>query len=204
MIAIVSYGLGNVRAFFNIYERFGIPARIAHSAEDLRGASHLIMPGVGSFDWAMQKLSASGLRAALEELALNDKRPVLGVCVGMQMMVERSEEGNEKGLGWLRGKCRRLESHANGRPLALPHMGWNEIALPPSEPLFAGMEGKGRFYFLHSYHVVSDEASSAIAYAHYGQPFVCAMRRDNLVAVQFHPEKSHHWGERLLLNFASS
>ena len=202
MITIVAYGLGNVRAFANTYARHGIPARIATTAEELRSATHLILPGVGAFDWAMQKLAASGLRDALDEIVVEERSHVLGVCVGMQMMVERSEEGVRPGLGWIPGECKRFNSQANGRALPAPHMGWNDIA-PTNDPLFKGLETNPVFYFLHSFHVIPRETGAAIACAHYGEPFVCAIRRGNVVGVQFHPEKSHYWGERLLLNFAS-
>lgn len=198
MIAIVSYGLGNVRAFANIYERLGVPARIVTSAEALLDASHVVLPGVGSFDWAMRKLSDSGLRPNLEELALRQRKPVLGVCVGMQMMVERSDEGRCAGLGWVRGECRKVEASA------LPHMGWNDVVLAGPDPLFDGLGDKPTFYFLHSFHVVPKDGTSTLGITEYGGRLVCALRQQNLVGVQFHPEKSHDWGERLLLNFARS
>lgn len=202
MIAIVSYGLGNVRAFASIYERLGIPVTIATSADDLRRATHLIVPGVGSFDWAVQKLAASGLRDSLCELVLEKERPVLGVCVGMQMMVAHSEEGRLPGLGWIDGEVRRLECPSNQIRLALPHMGWNDV-VATRDILFTGLDQEPRFYFLHSFHVVLKDSSHAIAYTEYGTRFVSAFRCKNICGVQFHPEKSHHWGVQLLRNFAT-
>jgi glutamine amidotransferase len=122
----------------------------------------------------------------------------------MQMMVQRSEEGIGEGLGWISGECRRLQCEEDRLSLRLPHMGWNEIVVRADEPLFKGFGNDTAFYFLHSFHVVPRDRSSAIAHADYGGRFVCAIRKDNLTGVQFHPEKSHDWGERLLLNFASS
>lgn len=198
MIGIVSYGVGNVRAFMHIYARYGLEVAIADSPERLQCASHLILPGVGSFDWAMERLDASGLRPVLEDLALNRGRPVLGVCVGMQMMADGSDEGDRAGLGWIPGHVGRFTDAT----LRLPHMGWNDVAAT-ADPLFDGLN-QASFYFLHSYYVSPATTTSAIARADYGAPFVCGIRRDRIAGVQFHPEKSHHWGERLLLNFARS
>jgi glutamine amidotransferase len=199
VIAIVSYGVGNVRAFASIYERAGIPSTVASTPADLRNATHLILPGVGSFDWAMTRLNQSGLRETLDELVLQRRIPVLGVCVGMQMMSRTSAEGILPGLGWIPADVQHLSTQAEGLPL--PHMGWNDVE-PATDPLFEGMS-PAQFYFLHSFHVVPHGAA-VIAHASYGREFVCAVRHGHIAGVQFHPEKSHHWGERLLRNFASN
>lgn len=202
MIAIVAYGVGNVRALAQIYERHDLPVTITDSPASLLEASHVILPGVGSFDWAMERLHRSGLRDTLDEIALVRRRPVLGVCVGMQMMTERSDEGRLPGLGWIPGEVRRMSAISGHEPL--PHMGWNDITPENGDSLFKELESNAAFYFLHSYHVVPAHRSTSIARAWYGGEFVCAVRQHHLAGVQFHPEKSHDSGARLLLNFASS
>ncbi|MGC6330298.1 imidazole glycerol phosphate synthase subunit HisH [Rhizorhabdus sp. FW153] len=197
MIGLVDYGLGNLEAFASIYRRLGVEARRLADPGDLAAADRLILPGVGAFDWAMARLGESGLREALDEAVLGRSVPVLGVCVGMQMMLDRSEEGSLPGLGWIAGHVARLDA---GQGLPLPHMGWNDLRLD-DDPLFAGLAAP-RFYFLHSFAAVPEAAHSSIAEADYGGRFCCAVRRDHIAGVQFHPEKSHHWGVRLLANFA--
>jgi glutamine amidotransferase len=199
VIGIVSYGVGNVCAFARIYERNGVPALIASSPDELRQASHLILPGVGAFDWAMHRLNDSGLRQTLDEVVLERKTPVLGVCVGMQMLAERSDEGQLPGLGWIPADVKHLEGVADKLPL--PHMGWNDVE-PSEDTLFAGTS-PAQFYFLHSFYIVPRTADVSIARVSYGGDFVCAVRHQHIAGVQFHPEKSHHWGERMLLNFAA-
>lgn len=197
MIAIVDYGLGNVFAFRNVYERLNIPVVMARTPEDVTSADRLILPGVGAFDHAMNRLDESGLRESIEEFALEKKRPLLGVCVGMQMLAESSEEGQRPGLGWVPGTVRRFDPDA----VALPHMGWNDVKPARRDDLFREMED-ARFYFLHSYYVECRDSRDSLAEAGYGGDFCCAVNRGNIFGVQFHPEKSHHWGTRLLKNFA--
>lgn len=202
MIGIVNYGLGNIGAFANMYKRMNIPAKVASSAEDLDGVTHIILPGVGSFDHAMALLNDSGMREPLNELVAQGVVPILGVCVGMQILAETSEEGNAAGLGWIKGRVRSFRNHTISTTLPMPHMGWNDIEARCSRSaLFKGLESDARFYFLHSYYFESDDAYAA-AYARYGFDFVCAVHSDNIFGVQFHPEKSHHWGATLLKNFA--
>ena len=198
MIAIVDYGLGNVAAIANIYKRLNIEAVLASTASALRDADRLILPGVGSFDWAMRCLARSGLRDVLDDLVMGARRPVLGICGGMQMMAKKSAEGVEPGLGWIAASVERLPS-APG--LMLPHMGWNDVAPIGASPLMNGLNTDARFYFLHSYYFVPRDESVVIATADYGQPFACAVQSRNVFGVQFHPEKSHGWGIALLKNF---
>jgi glutamine amidotransferase len=202
MIAVVDYGLGNVCAFANIYRRLGIPVKLARSAADLSDASHLILPGVGAFDWAMKRLDDSGMRGALDEMVLHQRRPVLGVCVGMQMMGESSEEGEAAGLGWVAAKVRRFNEVHLQSMTHLPHMGWNDVEAVRTENLFAELGNGPRFYFLHSYYVDSQDGDKVLAWSVYGERFACAIQRGNILGVQFHPEKSHSWGVQLLKNFA--
>lgn len=203
MITIVDYGVGNVQAFVNMYKRLNIDARSARSADELRGAQRIILPGVGSFDHAMESLQASGMRETLDELVLQQAVPVLGVCVGMQMLARRSDEGQAAGLGWIDGEVRALRPALGQRTLPLPHMGWNDVLPRAGDPLFRGMEGDARFYFLHSFYFECGRPEdNAAASVHYGVDFTCAVRRAHVTGVQFHPEKSHHWGAALLKNFA--
>lgn len=201
MIAIVDYGLGNVQAFYNIYKRLNIPATLARTAEGLQAADRIILPGVGSFDWAMQCLAKTGLRCALDEQVLEARKPVLGICVGMQIMAQRSEEGQEAGLGWIDADVKRF-AWPGQAALMLPHMGWNDVTPASPSPLLGGLETGARFYFLHSYFAVPRSDDVIIANADYGGRFTCAVQRGNCYGVQFHPEKSHGWGIQLLKNFA--
>jgi glutamine amidotransferase len=202
VIGIVDYGLGNVQAIANVYKRLGVAHALARSANDLADASRLVLPGVGSFDWAMARLDASGMRPALERLVREGGRPVLGICVGMQMMADSSDEGHATGLGWIPGRVKLFDDARFAGPTHLPHMGWNDVAPERADPLFVGLERDSRFYFLHSYHFDPQDPHDAIATAEYGERFTCAVRRDNVWGVQFHPEKSHQWGIQMLKNFA--
>jgi imidazole glycerol-phosphate synthase subunit HisH len=202
MIRIIDYGLGNVLAFLNVYKRLNIPSGIAKNESDLRDADRVILPGVGSFDHAMILLQQSGMREALDEIVLSQQRPVLGVCVGMQILGSKSEEGKLPGLSWISGSVCKLKSADGPTPLRLPHMGWNDVEPVVSSPLFSGLETDARFYFLHSYHFVCNSKEAVLAEANYGRRFACAIRSHHIFGVQFHPEKSHQYGTRLLKNFA--
>lgn len=203
MIAIIDYGLGNAQAFANIYKRLGIPVSFAKTPDDLVEATHIILPGVGAFDWAMEQLEESGMQPTLERLVLEESRPVLGICVGMQMMAKRSDEGCASGLGWFDAEVKRFnEANGEGR-MQLPHMGWNDV-LPRdnNHGLFQEMGNDARFYFLHSYYFAPNDPEDVIAQTEYGECFACSVQKQNIYGVQFHPEKSHSWGIQLLKNFA--
>ena len=202
MIGIVSYGLGNIAAFATMYRRLGIPAGIVTTPAEVRAASRLVLPGVGAFDWAMRRLNESGMRDALDEQVCARGVPVLGVCVGMQMMACRSAEGTLDGLGWLPGTVESLHGRDSGGRLNVPHMGWNDVSPSNGAGLFRGLESGARFYFLHSYFFVPSDSRDIAAVAEYGGPFVCSVHARNVYGVQFHPEKSHGWGVELLKNFA--
>jgi glutamine amidotransferase len=202
VITILDYGLGNVGAFANVYKRMNIPARMARTASDLDGAERIVLPGVGAFDHAMNLLDASGMRDALEQKVVEERVPVLGVCVGMQMLAEGSDEGERPGLGWIPGRVRHFSHVGANQSLPMPHMGWNDVTPALDQRLFAGLEEAARFYFLHSYYFECDEQSDAAAHSLYGAEFACAVRREHVYGVQFHPEKSHHFGAALLSNFA--
>ncbi|GAB3459612.1 imidazole glycerol phosphate synthase subunit HisH [Massilia terrae] len=202
MIRIVDYGLGNVQAFANMYKRLGFDAARAKSVGDLADASRIILPGVGAFDHAMELLHQSGMRPALEHLVLEKGVPVLGICVGMQILASSSEEGRASGLGWVPGHVRSFHSVPESAQLPMPHMGWNDVVPAAGAPLFAGLGADARFYFLHSYFFDCEERSHVLARASYGFDFGCAVAAGNVYGVQFHPEKSHHYGATLLKNFA--
>jgi glutamine amidotransferase len=202
MIAIVDYGLGNILAFANVYKRLNIEARVARSADELRDASKVILPGVGAFDHAMQLLDRSGMRATLDELVLDKKVPVVGICVGMQILARGSEEGQLPGLGWIDGQVRSLRALQRDTPLRMPHMGWNDVAPTAPHPLFRELDQGARFYFLHSFYFECARSQDVAAVSRYGADFGCAVAAGNILGVQFHPEKSHHFGAQLLKNFA--
>jgi len=201
MIKIIDYGLGNILAFQNMYKRLNVAVGIAKTADDLQGATRLILPGVGAFDHAMERLEASGMRARLDELVLGEQMPVLGICVGMQMLAERSDEGARPGLGWIPGEVRSFKS-LNQPDLLLPHMGWNDVRPIADHRLFADLMSDARFYFLHSFYFECTDPAHVAAVASYGKEFCCAVSAGQTLGVQFHPEKSHHFGAQLLKNFA--
>jgi glutamine amidotransferase len=202
MITIVNYGLGNIQAFVNIYKRLNIPAKIATSPNELFGADRIVLPGVGAFDWAMKRLNESGLREALEEVVVRKGKAVLGICVGMQMMAKRSEEGMLNGLGWIDAEVRKLDVSSCTQKTYLPHMGWNDVAPLKTECLFRDLEKGARFYFLHSYYFLPNDPEQVLAVTDYNGRYASAVRSGNIFGVQFHPEKSHQWGIQLLKNFA--
>lgn len=202
MIHIVDYGLGNIGAFLTLYKRQDIPAIAVSTAEELAEADHILLPGVGSFDHAMHLLNASGMRETLDHLVIEQKVPVLGICVGMQILGNASDEGQGAGLGWIPGRVRDLGSRGPGHQgLPLPHMGWNDIDPQRPLPLLKGIADP-RYYFLHSFYFDNDDPQDCGATAEYGSEFTCIVNRDNVWGVQFHPEKSHSFGMALLKNFA--
>lgn len=204
MIAILSYGLGNIKAFANIYKDLNIPCVVARDNATLAAADRIILPGVGSFDHAMMRLKASGLFDALQEAVVERGKPVLGVCVGMQMLAHSSDEGEQPGLGWIDARVTKIQFPQSVERGVLPHMGWSTITAKTDEPMLRGLDDGLGFYFLHSYQFHCNDSADVIATANYATPFHCAVRRGNIHGVQFHPEKSHRNGIRLLKNFAES
>jgi glutamine amidotransferase len=202
MIAIIDYGLGNIRAFANIYKNLGFPTVIARRSAELDQATKIILPGVGAYDHAMQCLDASSMRERLDLMVLQDRVPVLGVCVGMQVLGNSSEEGRRPGLGWLPGTVRKIEFDDSAEQRLLPHMGWNTVRPTVPSKLLTGLDEEAGFYFLHSYFFECADPRLVIATTEYARSFACAVRSENIHGVQFHPEKSHHNGIRLLKNFA--
>jgi glutamine amidotransferase len=202
MIKIVDYGLGNILAFQNVFKRLNLPAGIAKTAADVTDATKLVLPGVGAFDQAMQLLDDSGMREALDECVIARGVPVLGVCVGMQILADSSEEGQAAGLGWIRGCVKGFRS-LRCDDLLIPHMGWNDVTPATQSGLFGQLGTAPRFYFLHSFYFECAEKQHIAAVTSYGLDFASAVHRDNIYGVQFHPEKSHQFGARLLQSFAA-
>jgi glutamine amidotransferase len=202
MIAIIDYGLGNVKAFANVYKNLNIPVRLANQKSDLSGVEKIILPGVGAFDYAMERLNASGLRKTIEDLVFSKKIPILGICVGMQMLASESEEGKTPGLGWVAGEVKKFDFSKFTKNSCIPHMGWNNVYSTGKNNLMKGLCDDSLFYFLHSYYFECKNREDSIAYAEYGHQFTCAVNYKNIYGVQFHPEKSHQWGVQLLKNFA--
>ena len=203
MIAIVDYGSGNIRAITNVYSRLNIATKVAKRPEELDGCTKILLPGVGAFDQTMGQLESSGFRSRLDRFVLEDQVPVLGICVGMQILAHGSEEGLRRGLGWIDGNVKRLDVSQLTQATRLPHMGWNDVSPAKGERLFEGLEVGARFYFLHSYHFVCRQPANVIANCEYGSTFACAVKSRNIYGVQFHPEKSHTYGVQLLKNFAT-
>lgn len=201
MIAIIDYGLGNVRAFANVYKSLNMPFKLASSSNDLKDATKIILPGVGAFDYAMKRLHESGMQDTLNELVLNGKVPVLGICVGMQILAHSSQEGTLPGLGWVDGVVKKFDTSTLNHGMLLPHMGWNNVQPLGNHKLFEGLDGSSTFYFLHSYYFHCHIKDHVIATTDYGGQFASACGVGNIYGVQFHPEKSHQWGIQLLKNF---
>ena len=203
MITIIDYGVGNVLAFQNVFKRLSIPSKIAKCENDLMGSSKLILPGVGHFDYTMSQLNNSGMRDRLDELVLKEKIPLIGICVGMQMMAKKSDEGTLDGLCWIDANVKKFDEATINHHTKLPHMGWNDVKPNENHPLFKGLEQQAIFYFLHSYYFKCSNEENSISKTDYGINFSSSIQHDNIYGIQFHPEKSHSYGERLLKNFAN-
>ncbi len=202
MIAIIDYGSGNIQAIKNIYKKLKVDSKFASTPQDLDGVSKIILPGVGAFDEAMTQLNQSGMRQILDNLVLERKIPVLGVCVGMQIMASRSDEGNLDGLGWFNANVKLFDQSIIKHKPKLPHMGWNEIEAKVKHPIFDSIDMTKGFYFLHSFYFQCNDTQDILAKAFYGSEFHCAINKGNIFGFQFHPEKSHSNGINLFKNFA--
>lgn len=202
MVTIVDYKAGNLASIQNMLRKIGVASRISDKAEEILAAGKLILPGVGSFDHGMQQLNGSGLRPALDKAVLENKTPILGICLGVQLFTQGSEEGQEAGLGWVQGRTRKFAFGDNPQELKIPHMGWTEVSFSPDAALFKGMPADSRFYFVHAYHLELEQPAGEMVSSHYGYPFAAGLQHENIYGVQFHPEKSHKYGMQLLSNFA--
>jgi glutamine amidotransferase len=200
MITILDYGMGNIGSLENMIRKAGGAVRIAKEAEDLTSAEKLILPGVGHFDYAMNALTSKGFRQILDYKVVNERRPILCICLGAQLVTESSEEGSQAGLGWIKGRSVRYRFPQESQ-LKLPHMGWNDVKVLKPSRLFTEMHADPCFYFVHNFHLLCDDPADALTTTHYGYDFVSSMEHENIFAVQFHPEKSHKYGLKLIKNF---
>lgn len=201
MIAIVDYGLGNLGSIANMLKVIGERSVITSDPEKIQKADKLILPGVGAFDAGMTQLSKRRLISVLQEETLQKGKPILGICLGMQLLGRKSEEGTLSGLGLIPFDNIRFRiDPASG--LKVPHMGWDIVRFERKNPLLDGIKGTQRYYFVHSYHAVCDDPANSLMTCDYGYEFVAAVVKDNILGVQFHPEKSHNFGMKLLENFA--
>lgn len=202
MIVIVNYGMGNLGSIANMLKKAGHGAIISGDLAEIERAEKLILPGVGAFDNGMKNLSERGLIPVLNKKVLADQIPTLGLCLGLQLFSGTSEEGNLPGLGWMDVQTSRFHFNSENEHLKVPHMGWNSIEICQKHPLLSGLDDESRFYFVHSFHLKSSDPGLVLAQTIYGYSFPSILGRDNLMGVQFHPEKSHKFGLQLLKNFA--
>jgi len=200
-IVIVSYGMGNLGSIKNMLKKVGCASVISGEPDEIATADKLILPGVGAFDNGMKQITDNGLLPVLNRKALEEKTPLLGICLGMQLLTTRSQEGQRDGLGWIDAEVVKFDFGEQSQ-LKIPHMGWNVVRRVGQSPLTEDMDSKARFYFVHSYHVVCNDAADVVLTCDYGGEFTCAVQHDNIMGVQFHPEKSHRFGMHLLKNFA--
>jgi len=201
MIVVVDYNMGNLGSILNMFKKIRVPAIRSSDPSVIAAADKLILPGVGAFDQGMRNLETLNLLAPLHDAVLNRGTPVLGICLGMQLLGRRSEEGQCPGLNWIEADTVRFRFSPESRR-CIPHMGWNTVKTPRTSDLFCGLESAARFYFVHSYHVVCDREEHTVGLTDYGFPFISAVQKQNIYGTQFHPEKSHRFGLTLLQNFA--
>lgn len=198
MIAIIDYGVGNLKSIQNMFKKVGVDSLITSDLEIIKKASKYLLPGVGSFDFGIKNLKNSIFFTQLEYEVLNNKKPILGICLGMQLLGNSSEEGKEKGLGWVDAQS--VKFNLEDKNLSVPHMGWNRVFFKKDKNIFKGLN-ENRFYFVHSYFVTCNNSENILATTNYGGDFVSSINKDNIYGVQFHPEKSHKFGMSLLKNF---
>lgn len=203
MIVIVDYKTANLGSILNMFKRVGVPARATDRPEGLSGASGILLPGIGHFDTCARNLRQAGFVPALEEQAFDCRVPLLGICVGAQLLTRGSDEGLEPGLGWIDARTVRFPA-LDAEDYKVPHMGWNHVAPRVAHPLFAGFDKTPRFYFVHSYCIQCEREDSLLASTTHGVTFASAIVKGSVAGVQFHPEKSHRFGMQLLRNFAQS
>ena len=200
MITIVDYGMGNLGSIKNMFKRIGVPTVLAADPEAIEKADKLVLPGVGNFDQAMKRINSSDLREILDRKALMERIPILGICLGMQLLTQSSEEGTLLGLGWIKAATRRFPKTLK---LKVPHMGWNIVSPVRESPISKNLPDEIRFYFVHSFYVHVENEEDSILKAHYGINFDAAIQHGNIFGAQFHPEKSHKFGMQFLTNFAN-
>lgn len=204
MIAVINYGMGNIGSIINMLKKIGAQTEIAETPETLKRADKILLPGVGTFDNGMKKLKESHLIEAIQEETLNKKKPFLGICLGMQLLGTKSEEGKEKGLNFIEFETRRFKFEENS-PLKIPHMGWDMVTFQKRDnPILKDITEQQRYYFVHSYHAVCRNRENILMTCDYSYEFAAAVVKDNIYGMQFHPEKSHRFGMKLLENFVRS
>lgn len=201
MIVIIDYGMGNLRSVQKAFERIHIPVIVSSNRQDILNAKKIVLPGVGNFEKGMINLKAANLIEALNEAVIENKIPVLGICLGMQLMTEFSEEGNVAGLGWIKGAT--LKFNLNSNKLKVPHMGWNNIHISNSDSIFKNIDEDNLFYFVHSYYVTCENKNEILATTIYETSFVSSFKKGNIYGCQFHPEKSHEPGLKVLSNYVN-
>jgi glutamine amidotransferase len=202
-VVIVDYGMGNVGSIRNMFSKLGVTAHLSADGDEILNADRVLLPGVGAFDEAMATLQRVDLVEPLVARARSG-RPLLGVCLGMQLLLDGSDEGVLPGLGLVPGRCRRLDRASGDVPLRVPHMGWNEVQVTRADSPMPSLAQEGRYYFVHSYYAAPDDPAHVLATTDYGLEFASAVNRDAVVGLQFHPEKSHRYGMRLLADFAAA
>ncbi|MFC1749419.1 imidazole glycerol phosphate synthase subunit HisH [Pseudomonadota bacterium] len=202
MISIVGYGVGNVGSIVNMLKRIGHSSYVATSPDELEGAKKVILPGVGSFDSGMNKLISGGWKEILDQKALQEKVPILGVCLGMQLFTKGSDEGDAPGFGWVDAETKAFDKSLMATGERVPHMGWNVVESEKESPLFDGLTDEQRFYFVHSYHVVCNNPADTLTTTCHGYKFTSSFEHNNIIGVQFHPEKSHKFGMEFFRRFA--
>lgn len=201
MIVVIDYGLGNVRSIYAKIEQMGKNVLISREQSDIEAADKIILPGVGAFDAGMENLKGMNIIPLLERSVLREHIPILGICLGMQILTQKSEEGVLPGLGYFDANTVRF-NFTSDTSLKIPHMGWNTVNFQQDCPLFEGIPNNSRFYFVHSYHVNCHNHDDAIAITQYGYEYPSIIQKGNIYGVQFHPEKSHKQGIQILKNFS--
>ena len=200
MITVIDYGMGNLGSVINMLKKIGVASKINSDLEEIKTATKLLLPGVGSFDKAMQRINDSGIKEGLDYKALKEDTPVLGICLGMQLLTNSSEEGIERGLGYINASTKKFTFQDN--KMKVPHMGWNLVEKSTSSLLTTNFDEESRFYFVHSYYVEVEKQENSILKTTYGLEFDSAIQHKNIYGAQFHPEKSHKFGMKLLKNFS--
>ena len=201
MIVVIDYGMGNMRSILNMLKKIGVEGIISSDIEDITNAKQLILPGVGAFDSGMSNLYKFGLVDVLNQKVLEEKTPILGICLGMQLLTKRSDEGTMPGLGWINAEAIKFKFDDTAGNLKIPHMGWDVVRPHKKNTLYKDFNEEPRFYFVHSYYVKCHDCDDILTTTTHGVEFVSSFRRDNIVGVQFHPEKSHKYGMQLMKNF---
>ena len=199
-VAVIDYGMGNLGSVFNMFKKIGVASKITSDLEEIKTATKLLLPGVGSFDKAIQRINTSKIKEVLDYKVLKEQTPILGICLGMQLLTNSSEEGIEKGLGYINASAKKFSFQDN--KMKIPHMGWNLVHKSTKSKLTDGFIQESRFYFVHSYYVEVENQENSILKTNYGLEFDSAIQHENVYGAQFHPEKSHKYGMKLLENFS--